>query len=225
MRRPLRSALLIGIAFVARAAWAQPSPAQAISPIATSPALAIEEQRSATWPLMFDVHALIGVEPHDRGSPVAFGAGAELLWRARLGGFAELLASEGTPIVTPTVNGVQEPALGDRISVPFGLAARPFAPLVIDTSSSWGSRLLAGLGVQVGVSVEHLRTSDDSATTAGLHVGLALDVPIYGGPKQGGVALRLYGRLLVTDAITLDKNAVQEPIASAQLYGGLVYYP
>src|SRR5262245_11869095 len=100
------SALLIGIACVApRPAWAQPGPVEmTLEPSAES----VVQTRSATWPLMLDVHALIGVEPHDRGSPLAFGTGAELLWRARIGGFAELLASEGTPIIAPTVNGVQQ---------------------------------------------------------------------------------------------------------------------
>lgn len=224
MRRLLCSALLIGIALVAPGrARAQPSPVEPTSPPAPA-APALVEAHSATWPLMLDVHALIGGEPHDRGTPVAFGAGLELLWKARVGGFAELLASEGTPIIAPTVNGVQQASFGDRISVPFGLAARPLAPLVID-SRSWWSRLAAGIGLQVGATVEHVRTSDDSQTTAGLHLALGVDVPIWGGPKEGGVALRLYGRLLVTPEISLDQKKVFEPLASGQIYGGLAYYP
>ena len=223
VRRPLANVLLIGVALVAPAlASAQPGPAEAPAP--EEPAATVIETRAAMWPLMLDVHALIGVEPHDRGSPGAFGAGAELLWRARVGGFAALLASEGTPIIAPTVNGKQLPSLGDRISVPFGLAARPLAPFAIDLHP-WWARLLSGVGVQLGVTVEHVRTNDDSRTTAGLHVALGVDVPLYGGPKQGGVALRLYGRLLFTPAIYLDNRAIFEPVASGQLYAGLAYYP
>jgi hypothetical protein len=224
-------ALLIGIAFVApRIASAQPSP---VAPTLEPSAESVVETRSATWPLMLDVHALIGVEPHDRGSPVAFGAGAELLWRARIGGFAALLASEGTPIIAPTVNGMQQQGFADRISVPFGMASRPLAAFVVDRGDwqSWWARLVAGIGVQLGVTIEHLRTSDASDTTAGLHAAILVDVPLYGGPKQGGVALRLYARAMFTPSISLDFDTttqafrVFEPIASGQLYAGLAYYP
>ncbi|MDB4970746.1 MAG: hypothetical protein JWN44_6435 [Myxococcales bacterium] len=189
-----------------------------------APAPSVAESRAVAWPLMFDVHALIGVEPHDRGNPIAFGAGAELLWRARIGGFAALYASEGTPIIAPSVNGTQQPGFADRISVPFGLAARPFAPLTID-NDAWWARLVSGIDVQLGVTIEHLRTSDDNATTAGLHAALGVDVPIYGGPKRGGVALRLLARMMFTPEVNLDNRAVFEPLASAQLFAGLSYYP
>jgi hypothetical protein len=204
-----------------------PSPMQ-MTP-AEQPALGplpegVVETRSATWPLTLDLHALLGIEPHDRGSPVAFGAGAELLWRARIGAFVDLLSSEGTPIVTPSVNNMREPGFGDRISVPFGFALRPLAFFTVDNPALW-ARLVSGLGVQLGITVEHLRTSDDSATTAGLHVALGLDVPIYGGPKQGGVALRLCARGMFTPSVSLDQATVSEPSISSQLYAGLTYYP
>ena len=218
MRRSL-PLLLIGAFCVP--AWAQPGP---VAPSLSPPAEEVVETRSATWPLMLDIHALLGVEPHDRGTPISFGAGAELLWRARIGGFAELISSEGTALIAPSVNGVMQPGFADRISIPFGLAARPLARWFVDRSS-WAARLASGVGLQLGVTVEHLRTSDDSKTTAGLHVALAIDVPIYGGPKFGGVALRLYGRLMLTPPTNLDNNMVFEPAASGQLFAGLVYYP
>ena len=201
---------------------AQPAPVQTGE--LSFPEQAVVETQSVTWPLMLSVHALLGVEPHDRGSPVAFGAGAELLWRARVGGFAALLAAEGTPIIAPTVGGHQQQGFADRISIPFGLSARPLAWLAADRSN-WVSRLLTGIGVQLGLTIEQLRTSDDSQTTAGLHVALGVDVPIYGGPRQGGIALRLYGRLLFTPEVKLDNNAVFEPSASGQLFAGLAYFP
>jgi hypothetical protein len=210
--------LLIGV--LCRAASAQPG-----EPTLTPPTEAVAESRAITWPLMLDIHALLGIEPHStRGTPVAFGAGAELLWRARIGGFAELLSSEGTALIAPTVGGVMQPGFGDRVSIPFGVAARPLAWSLINRPN-WWARLLTGVGVQLGLTVEHVRTSDDSVTTAGLHAALGVDVPLYGGPKQGGIALRLYARLLVTPSITLDTRTVFEPVASGQLFCGLAYYP
>ncbi len=117
-----------------------------------------------------------------------------------------------------------QPGFADRISIPFGLSARPLAYWTVDRPGFW-SRLGAGVGVQLGVTVEHLRTSDDEATTAGLHSALGIDVPLYGGPKQGGVALRLYGRLLFTPGVSLDNHTVFEPASSGQLFAGLAYYP
>ena len=212
--------LLLGI-LCGRAA-AQPGP---VEPSLSPPTDAVAETRAVTWPLMLDIHALLGIEPHStRGTPIAFGAGAELLWRARIGGFAELLSSEGTALIAPTVNGVMQPGFADRVSIPFGLSARPLAPWTINRSG-WWARLGSGVGVQLGLTVEHVRTSDDAATTAGLHAALAVDVPLYGGPKQGGIALRLYARLLVTPAVNLDKSTVFEPSTSGQLFCGLAYYP
>jgi hypothetical protein len=201
---------------------AQPGP---VEPTLSPPTQAVAESRGVAWPFMLDIHALVGFEPHgDRGTPVAFGAGAELLWRARLGGFAELLSSEGTALIAPTVAGVMQPGFADRISVPFGVSARPLAWSMINRTV-WWARLLSGVGVQLGLTVEHVRTSDDAATTAGLHAALGVDVPLYGGPKQGGIALRLYARVLVTPAITLDNRTVFEPSTSSQLFAGLSYYP
>lgn len=225
---PVSRAALIALIAVALprvgagVAHAQPGPVE--SP-PSPPAEPVVEKLAVAWPLMLDMHALIGIEPQGiRGTPLAFGAGAELLWRARVGGFAELLSSEGTALIAPTVNGVMEPGFADRISIPFGVSARPFVWWLVERTAWWG-RLLSGVGVQVGLTVEHLRTSDDNATTAGLHAALSVDVPIYGGPKQGGVALRLYGRLMLTPSVNLDKSAVFEPLTSGQLFVGLAYYP
>jgi hypothetical protein len=208
---------------ISSVAFAQPGP---VEPTGVAPPLdEVVETRAATWPLMLDIHALLGVEPHgDRGTPIAFGAGAELLWRARVGGFAELIASEGTALIAPTINGVMQPGFADRISIPFGLAVRPLARWFVDRKD-WPARLAAGVGLQFGVTVEHLRTSDDTMTTAGLHAALAIDVPIYGGPKRGGIALRLYARMMITPTTNLDTNTVFEPVVSGQLFAGLAYYP
>ena len=58
-----------------------------------------------------------------------------------------------------------------------------------------------------------------------LEAPVAVDVPIYGGTRQGGIALRLAARLMVTPSVALDKNAVFEPAAAGQLFAGLAYYP
>jgi hypothetical protein len=63
-------------------------------------------------------------------------------------------------------------------------------------------------------------------TTGGFHGALALDVPLYGGPTEGGIAIRLAGRLLVTPEARLGtSNEFQEPIASGQVYAGIAYIP
>lgn len=177
-----------------------------------------------TWPLATDLHVLIGVEPHDRGTPVAFGVGTEVLWRARIGGFVQLLSSEGSPIPAASVAGQLKPSLADRISIPFGIAGRPLATLVPETTG-WFGRLLAGVGVQLGATIEHLRTSDDSATVIGLHTAITADVPVFGDAVRGGLAIRLQARLLFVEEVSLAQNAAREPSATAQLLGGICYYP
>jgi hypothetical protein len=216
---------LIAIGGVARA---QPGPSQMgpseLTNVGQTSNEEVVQQRSATWPLTVGMHVLMGVEPHDRGNPAAFGASVDLLYKARIGGFASLLASAGTPIVAPMVNGVQQPALGDRISVPFGVAGRPLTPFAGDPRR-WHNRLLTGVEVQLGLTIEHLRTSDESATTAGLHLALGVDVPLYGGPVQGGVALHAALRGLFTPEIWLDNRSVFSGVASMQVFGGITYYP
>ena len=174
-----------------------------------------------------NIHVLLGGEPHGaRGTPVAFGVGAELLWRARVGGFAALLSSSGTPVVPMKEGDVTLPSLADRISVPFGLAARPFTPLV--EGDAWWQRLVQGIGLQVGLTVEHYRTSLSDDTTAGLHAALSLDIPLYGGPRTGGVALRGYARMLVTPEFLLERESTQMVYVgyvSSQIYMGLCWTP
>jgi hypothetical protein len=228
--RPLLVVVILVIACMQTVARAQPSPVP-IEPHEPSPGPGpaepmLSEVRSATWPLALGINALIGVEPHDRGNPVAFGVGTELLWRARLGGFAMLLASEGLPVVAKVI-GNQQQAFGDRISVPFGFALRPLAWLGLKRRDYWG-RVLTAIGAQVGITVEHVRTSDDNATTAGLHLGLGVDVPLWGGTREGGIALRVYARMMATPSIMLDPtivNPVYEPPVSGQFFAGITYYP
>ena len=166
---------------------------------------------------LVDLHVMIGTEPHNQGNPIAFGAGGELLWRRRVGAFAALYASAGSPI--RVASGV---GLGDRVSVPFGLAVRPF----LAPQTTYLDRLAAGLGLQVGATVEHLRTSLDDKTTAGLHLGISVELPFYGClDGQSGVALRLFGRMLFTPPVTLANQLVAEPAVNGQFFLGLAFYP
>lgn len=234
----MRRLVLVALAVIAAAAPrafadpeaprpSEPRPAPAV----TAPALAMAPpppERARSWPLSIAATLMVGLEPHDQAnglSPIAFGIGGEFLWKARVGGFVSLLSSEGTLVlVTQTVNGNKVPSLPDRISVPFGLAARPFTALV-ERDDRWLARLAAGVGVQLGLAVENLRTSDDSQTVAGLHLAVSVDVPVWGGPVQGGAGVRVMGRGVFAPSVSLSANSVAEPIASGQLYAGLCWWP
>jgi len=232
--RALLALILVG--GIARAQGVpSPPPQPTLSTgISGGPPPAATAEVTRLWPATLGVHALIGVEPHgDRGTPAAFGVGAEAMWRGRVGGFAEVLSSEGTPILAHTtgqiVNGQPQtlPSLGDRVSVPFGVVWRPFTTLA-PSSGRWVRQFLAGMGVQAGITVEHVRTSDDSATVAGFHAAAAVEVPLFGGPTAGGVTFRINGRLLATPEIRLDTKITQsvfEGSVNGQLFFGLCYYP
>jgi hypothetical protein len=171
---------------------------------------------------------MVGAElQQPRGSPVAFGVAGEFLWRARVGGFAAVMASAGSPVLPVSQGGKVQPSLADRVSIPFGLAARPLSPLA-QARHDWLGRFLNGIDLQVGITVEHLRTSNESQTVAGLHLGVGVELPLFGGPMDGGLSLRLYGRFMATPAVTLEMASTQkvyEPAAMGQIYGGLCYYP
>jgi len=189
--------------------------------MAVGPSSSLVVEHTGTWPYTIDLHVLVGAEPHSVGTPIAFGLGGEGLWHGWVGVFLSLLASEGTPIIVPSTKA----ALADRVSVPFGFAIRP-AGAFAQRHDGWGWRLLGGLGLQTGITIEYIRSTDDGKTTAGLHAGISLDVPIYGGPVQGGIALRLAGRAIVTPAVTLETNkSIKEPIASGQFFAGFCYTP
>ena len=180
--------------------------------------------RLGAWQL--HLHVLLGVEPVDSARPVAFGTSAELLWRCRVGLFAGLLSSKGNAVRAPVENGQVLAAPGDRISLPLGLAFRPLGHLARrpgDGAIGWARRLAAGIGLELGISVEHIRTSGDSSTVAALHAALGLDIPLWGGPVEGGVALRLYGRLIVGPSVALESGAVEMPAVGGQVYAGVAW--
>jgi hypothetical protein len=188
----------------------------------------VQEARTFTWPWTLDVHVLVGAELHSVGQPIAFGLGLEVLYHGWLGMFVSLLGSEGTPILI----GASQGSLADRVSVPFGFAVRPVGRAAMK-HTSYGWRVLGGIGLQAGISIEHLRVSDNSVTTAGLHLQASLDLPLYGGPTTGGVSLRAAARLIVTPEETFDvvmssnmlTQAVHERAASGQILVGIAYVP
>jgi len=186
----------------------------------------LPEARSRLGAWQLHLHVLLGLEPVDQARAVAFGTSAELLWRCRVGVFAGLLSSKGNAVLAAVDNGQVLPAPGDRISVPLGLAFRPLGHLgrrAGGGSRGWAERLAAGLGLELGVSVEHIRTSGESATVPALHAAVAADIPLWGGPVEGGVAIRLIGRFIASAAVSLEEGAVQMPSVGGQFYGGLAW--
>lgn len=178
--------------------------------------------RSRLWPITINLQTLVGVEPQlGRAAPIAFGASGEVLWHGVVGGFVGLLSSSGTPIPASSDG---QPSLADRISVPIALAWHPLAAYT--TKARFIDRLAAGFGLQCGLSVEYLRTAADDAITVGFHLAGSLDIPLYGGPLEGGFALRLYGRFLAASDQLLDPNmspVVFEPGLVGQFLAGLSY--
>ncbi len=182
------------------------------------------ELRSRLGAWQLHLHIVLGVEPVDQSRAVAFGTSAELLWRCRVGVFAGLLSAKGNAVLAATEGGQVLAAPGDRISVPLGLALRPFGHLGMrpgDGASGWARRLAAGIGLELGASIEHIRTSGESKTVGALHAALALDVPLWGGPVEGGVSLRVVGRMMVAPSVSLEGGAVEMPTLGGQLYGGI----
>lgn len=227
----LRAASVLCVVVTAATAGAQSAPSSA-SP---APVVATAPERTFLWPWTLTLRVAIGAEPHTHGTPIAYGITAEALWRGRVGPFLSLIGSSGTRIVPELdpVTRMAAPAIPDRVSVPFGLAARPFARAAEDLRG-YGGRVLAGIGLQAGLSVEHYRTSDRSTTTAGLHLELGVELPILRGPLEGNaLSLRAAGRMIVAAPLTYyvvaddSTSAVRhsESILNGQFLFAVCYYP
>jgi hypothetical protein len=225
-----------------------------LAPLAARPARA----ERPDW--LMNVGVGFGIEPHQRVSPactksstnqmngqtetvrvpdcnlvLAFGVGGELLWRGFLGLGLGLYASEGAPVEVASDAKTGLPgSFGDRISLALAVAVRPLAPLAWKMDGQWGARLLAGFGLQVGVSLEYARSSLDSALNLGFHGEAFLDLPVWGAGTRGGVAVRLAARVLASPDVSMsfvqpNQNEagfyqVREPGTAAQLLAGVAYY-
>lgn len=168
---------------------------------------------------------------------LAGGADLSLLWRGRLGGSIGLFSSAGQAVKTGT-----EPAIPDRISLPLTIEMRPLSFLRGAEDPTLRGRLLSGLALRIGPSVEILRTASDSAAAAALFLGLGGEVPLTSA-RRGAVSLRLQLNLIVSPVVVLNDGSVRSAAGScaptpecnqqryqgyaslAQTYVGLVYYP
>lgn len=230
------SLAVLHLALVAGAAFAEEPRQLASVPEATvaagapgsaPPRVEPEALRSRLGALQLHMHVVLGVEPVDRARAMAFGTSAELLYHGRIGAFVALLSSKGNAVLaTVDTSGNVRQAPGDRISIPFGVAFRPLGHLGMRAGAGargWAQRLAAGIGLELGPTIEHIRTSGSSKTVGGLHAGLAVDVPLWGGPIEGGVMLRFAARLVAAPSVTLEAGSVYMPAASGQLYGGVTW--
>lgn len=208
-----------------------------------TPALARAEYFAGSF--LIDASFGVGIEPHTRqpfecsraqgagkdamevsapqcNQVLTFGVGAEALWRGLVGPALGLYVAEGAPVSSV-------PAFADRISTVAALALRPLAPLWLSYGDRYWTRLAAGLGLQMGASIEHARVATGSGTNVGLHLAAWLDVPLWGANARGGLAVRLAARFLWSPEVRLAPQdngnfQVVMPGSALQLYGGLAYY-
>jgi hypothetical protein len=172
--------------------------------------------------MLLEAHLAAGIEPHgfrcntasaSTCTVTAYNVGASALWRGLVGPAIAIYASEGSPLVPADVT---QTAFGDRISATVGLAVRPFAPLGWHRPDGWVSRLAYAFSVEVGPSLEYLRTS--AITIAGCDIpatrvqggasGLfGLDVPVLGDARSGWLSLRASVRVLGNDEAHLAPTA------------------
>ncbi len=165
----------------------------------------------------------------------AGGVDVSLLWRGRIGGMLGLYSSSGQAAIAQAVGGQTPPGFPDRISVPLALDVRPLGYLVSPGDRSWRGRLLGGLGLRLGPSLELVRTAGDSAAGAGLFFAAQAELPLHGAPRHG-VSLRFTTNVIYAPQQELNNGMVRtsgstdcatgcgyEPVV--QTYLGLVYYP
>ena len=190
-----------------------------------------EVQRArTTYPFQIGTGIYVGAQltMNSKGqAPVAFGALLEGMWRGTVGVATGILSSAGSrlkPAMTD-MGGAAEPVAADRISVPFVLAVRPLQPLGWGRMG-WSSRLTSALELQIGPSVEHVRSAYEAKTLAALHVAVGFDIPLYLGSQiEGGVTLQLLARGVVAPRVTLATNTLESRTFTGQIYAGVCWYP
>jgi hypothetical protein len=185
----------------------------------------------------------------------AGGLDLSLLWRGHLGASLGLWSVSGQAAVIPSAPDGPSPAAAfpDRVSLPLLFDLRPLSFFVAPGSSSYLDRVLYGLRLGLGPSIEIVRTASDSSldwgrrigeplrSLVGMHASLDGELPLQSGPS--GLSLRLSARLLYVPLVVLNDAAVQSaPVSTtdvtpaqlpksfvgyashAQLFLSLVYY-
>jgi len=181
----------------------------------------------------------------------AGGFDAAILWRGHIGGSLGVWSVSGQAAKNP--QGENGPGIPDRVSVPLLVDLRPLSFFVLASQQSYLSRLLYGVRLGIGPSLEFVRTSSDSSyawgqrigaparALIGMHASLDGEVPLRA--TANGLALRLSTRFLYVPAVVLNDGVVQSvPIGTTeqspselamsfqgyathiQVYLGLVYY-
>jgi len=178
------------------------------------------------------------------------GIDASFLWRGRLGASILLSSTAGQASVPQATEAGMEapPAFPDRVSVALALDVRPLGFLVRKDDHSYQARLLHGLRLGIGPSLEVVRTALDSSIDAGvrtrsvaasligLHTLLDGEVPLLAN-MASALSLRVSLRLLYVPQVVLNEGSVQSaPFVAdssyepqgyglrTQLLFGLAYY-
>lgn len=184
----------------------------------------------STYPFSIGAAVYVGAQltRNSKGqAPVAFGGMLEGMWRGTVGVAAGVLSVAGSRLKPTSTDqgGIAEPVASDRISMPVALAIRPLQPLGW-RRTGWSSRLTSSLELQVGPSMEHVRSADESRTMAALHLGLGVDLPLYlGSAVEGGVTLQLLARGIVAPRVTLASATLESRTFTGQIYVGVCWYP
>jgi hypothetical protein len=185
------------------------------------------------------------------GACIMWAGGVEgmVLWRGRVGASLGVFSVAGQAAQTP--QGQSGAAFPDRVSVPLIIDVRPLA-IIFASSRGYLGRVLHGVRIGIGPSLELVRTSSDSSyawgqrigestkTIFGAQVSLDGEVPLQSTPN--GLSLRLSARILYAPVVVLNDGAVQSATVTTmqsptelanmfqgytthvQIYLGLVYY-
>lgn len=186
------------------------------------------------------------------GACIQWAGGVEgsILWRGHVGLAMGVFSVAGQAAQAP--QGQTAAAFPDRVSVPFLLDFRPLSFLLGGRPASYLSRVMYGLRIGLGPSVEIVRTSSDSSIMWGQRLGqpakallggqFSLDAEVPLSRSVSGLSLRLSTRILYAPIVVLNDGAVQSsPVANmqtpielssmfqgyashVQLFLGLIYY-
>ena len=108
---------------------------------------------------------------------------------------------EGTALIAPTVNGVMQPGVRRSHQHPVRPGGASAGALVRRRHELARRGSLAGVGLQLGITIEHLRTSDDNVDDGRAARGARRRRAALRRTEAGGIALRLYAALMVTPTI------------------------